>query len=156
MAALLVFAACGDRRSDIAVVYRGNVSVYRPLVHVRLDSGSRAREVVPAFPSAAHPLPVPTHGELPFTVVVVATGGDTLARYSAPPVRLAERTAYQLGIVIGSQRPAANRCTGVWGAAAVASGGARGRTIGATSAAESLFVSVSASDRRAEPPRCDD
>jgi hypothetical protein len=146
---LLASTACADHGSDIAVVYRGDVAAYRSLVHVRLDSGERARVVTPTFPSATHPAPIATRGELPLLVALVAASGDTLARYSAPPIRLAPKTAYRIGVVVG-QRPPASRCNGAWAGAAIAPGS------GARAGSESLYVSVTTWDRTREQPRCDD
>ena len=156
-AALVVIGAagaCSDRGSAIAVVYRGDVSVYRPLIHVRLDRGASAREMPAAFPSAARFTAVPTHGELPFVVFVVTARGDTVARYAAAPIRLQARRSYQVNIAVGSQRPRSDRCTGSWSGSAVAP--TPSLTPDDAPGAESLFVSVSASDRQAAPPRCDD
>lgn len=150
----LAVSACSDRGSAIAVVYRGEISVYRPLIHVRLDSGAAAREMTAAFPSAARFTTVPTDGELPFVVVLVMARGDTVARYAAAPIQLRKQTSYQVNISIGSQRPRADRCTGSWAGSAIAP--TPSLTPGAAAGPESLFVSVSASDRQAEPPRCDD
>ena len=144
-AALFMCAAiaCSDRRSELAVVYRGGAAAERGLVRVRIDSGSRSHVVTPAFPSAAHPERVRNSGVLPLEVWLLGSGGDTVARYSPPPIRLVARSAYTLGIVVG-QRPRASRCSGAWVGVSI-----RGR-------AESLFVSVTAAERTPEPPRCED
>lgn len=153
MLVLGVPAACADRGSELAVVYRGDIAAYRSMVQVRLGTGTRARVVTPAFPSAAHPEPVATHGELPVAVAVVTTAGDTMAHYSVPPLQLVPKTAYQLGIIIG-RRPAARRCDGSWVATALT------RPLGpardSASGAESLYVNVTIADRTKEAPRCDD
>lgn len=150
----LATGACGDRGSAIAVVYRGDVSGYRPLIRVRLGSGASAREMMPAFPSAARFITVPTEGELPLVVFLVTAGGDTVARYAGAPIRLQKQTSYQVNIAIGSQRPRSDRCTGSWIGRAIAP--TPSLTPSGLPGAESLFVSVSAADRQAEPPRCDD
>ncbi len=150
----LAAGACSDRGSAIAVVYRGDVSVYRPLIHVRLGSGASARETAAAFPSAARFTAVPTDGELPLMVVLVAPSGDTVARYSGAPIQLREQTSYQVNVSVGTERPRSDRCTGSWIGSAIATPPTL--TPGGASGAESLFVSVSAADRQAEPPRCDD
>lgn len=153
IALLSITTACADRGSDIAVVYRGDIAAYRSLVRVQLDSGSRARTVTPAFPSAAHPERVATRAPLPVAVLVLTSAGDTSGRYVAPPLRLAPKTSYQLGVVIG-QRPAASKCNGAWAGTALARplGGDRAPT----PVAESLFVSVTANERGKDPPRCDE
>lgn len=150
----LAAGACSDRGSAIAVVYRGDVSVYRPLIHVRLGSGANTRDIPAAFPSAARFTAVPTDGDLPLLVFLVAPAGDTVARYSGAPIRLREQTSYQVNVSIGSQRPPSDRCTGSWAGSAILP--TVSLTPGGAAGAESLFVSVSASDRQAEPPRCDD
>jgi len=150
----LAVSACSDRGSALAVVYRGNVSVYRPLIRVQLDSGAGAREMTAAFPSAARFVAVRTDGEMPFVVVLVTAAGDTVARYAAPPIRLRRQTSYQLNISIGAQRPRSDPCTGSWAGSQIAA--TPRLTPGVATGAESLFVSVSAFDRQAEPPRCDD
>ena len=156
MALVLTLAAgaCSDRGSAIAVVYRGDVSVYRPLIHVRLGSGAGTREMAAAFPSAARFTAVPTDGDLPLVVVLVASAGDTIARYTGAPIRLRKQTSYQVNVSVGSQRPRSDRCTGSWVGSAIAA--PPSLTPGGAPGAESLFVSVSAFDRQAEPPRCDD
>ena len=153
MAASLAAAiACGGGNSELTVAYRGDVAAHRLLVRVQLDTGAGARVVTPAFPSAARPASVGTRGALPIAVSVVTATGDTAARYLTA-LQLARKTAYQLGIVIG-RRPAASSCNGVWIATPFAfpldasnGGGAR---------AESLYVSVTITDRAKELPRCDD
>lgn len=143
-AAMLACAsACADRRSELAVVYRGDAAAERGRVRVRIDSGSRAKVVVPAFPSAAHPEPVSNRGTLPIGVALLSTAGDTIARRELPAIGLAPRMTYTVGVGVG-RRPAASRCNGAWVAAAIA-----GR-------ADSLFASVTTIERAKEPPRCDD
>jgi hypothetical protein len=146
-------AACTDRGSDLAVVYRGDVAAYRPLVHVQLDTGSRARVVTPAFPSSASPTEVASRGELPVVVAFITSSGDTAARYTVPPLALAPRTSYQVGIVIG-RRPAASRCNGAWLGTPVTRRLAA--SADSTVAADSMFVSVTVNRRAKEPPRCDE
>ena len=153
VAVLSITTGCADRSSDIAVVYRGDIAAYRSLVRVQLDSGSRARTVTPAFPSAAHPERVARGGPLPVSVLVLTPTGDTAARYVAPPLLLAPKTSYRVGVVIG-QRPPERNCDGVWTATRF------NRPLSGTGApisiAESLFVSVTANERGKEPPRCDE
>lgn len=150
----LAAGACSDRGSAIAVVYRGDVSGYRPLIHVRLGGGAGAREMTAAFPSAARFTAVPTDGDLPLVVFLIASGGDTVARYTGAPIRLRKRTSYQVNVSVGSERPRSDRCTGSWVSSIIAA--PPSLTAGGAPSAESLFVSVSAFDRQAEPPRCDD
>lgn len=138
-------AACADRGSDIAVVYRGDASAWRSRVRVTLDSGGRARVVVPSFPSAAKPDPVATHGTLPMTVALLGAADDTIARLAPPPLALAPKTSYGVNVVVSTHRPAQTACSGQWSASAVA-----------PPVAESLFVSVTAGARGAPAPRCDD
>lgn len=154
LVATLGASGCGARGSTIAVVYRGDVSGYQPFVHARLGNGEQARDVRAAFPSAARVTAVPTHGELPVTVFVLTAAGDSAASFAVPPVQLAARTSYQLNIVIGSHRPIATRCTGAWAGSAFTRGAPQ--PADKPLAAESLFVSLTASPRNAEPPRCDD
>lgn len=136
-------SACADRRSELSVVYRGDIAAERALVRVWIDSGARARAVVPAFPSAAHPEPIPTRGTLPIGVALLSPPGDTIARYAPPAIAVAPRMAYSVGVVVG-RRPAASPCNGAWAGTAIA-----GR-------ADSLFVSVTPTELGKAPPRCDD
>jgi hypothetical protein len=153
IAALFLTAiACGGGSSDLTVAYRGDTAANRVLVHVQLDTGARARLVTPAFPSAARPEPVATRGALPIDVAVVTATGDTAARY-VTVLHLTPRTAYQLGIVIG-RRPAASSCNGVWFATPLAA--PLGEANPGATRAESLYVSVTITDRAKELPRCDD
>ena len=151
LAAAVAAAACSDRGSDLAVIYRGDASAYRTLVHVRLDTGARARDVTPSFPSGAHPDPVPTEGVLPVTVSFLIAPGDTAARLAVPPLRLAPRTSYRVDVVVAARRPESSRCTGPWAATAIAP-----RHGSAASGADSLYVSVAQTDRRGEQPHCED
>jgi hypothetical protein len=144
--------ACTDRGSDITIAYRGDVAAYRPLVHVRYDiedgarrSGDTARVVVPDFPSAARPRPIASHGTMRAVVTAATAPGAPLARYSPPPIQLATKTSYLVNIIISPRHPAETRCSGRWVATPIAS-----------SAGESLYVSVVLAERAAEPPRCDD
>lgn len=145
LAAIVSAAACAERGSDIAVVYRGDVSAWRTRLRVTLDSGRRARVVVPSFPSAATPEPVATHGTLPIAVALLGEGGDTIARLARQPLALAPKTSYGVNVVVSARRPAQTRCSGEWSASAVA-----------PAIAESLYVSVTTGVRGAPPPRCDD
>lgn len=138
-------AGCGERGSDIAVVYRGDASMWRTRVRVTLDSGRRARVVVPSFPSAAKPEPVATSGTLPVVVALLRADGDTVARLAAAPLVLAPKTSYGVNVVVSAHRPAQTACSGAWSASAVA-----------PPVAESLYVSVTAGVRGAPAPRCDD
>ncbi len=148
----MMATACADHGSDLAIVYRGDVASYRALVHVRIDTGARARDVTPSFPSAAHPAPVPTEGMLPLTIALVTTAGDTAARYSPPALQLAPHTSYRTDIVVAATRPDSGRCTGPWTATAITP-----RSAGSPAfTAESLYVSIAKSDRRSEQPHCED
>lgn len=144
-AAAVSATACAERGSDIAVVYRGDVSTWRSRLRVTLGSGARARVVVPAFPSAVKADAVPTHGVLPIAVAVLGGTGDTVARLSAPRLTLAPKTSYGVNVVVSEHRPAQTRCSGEWNAAAVA-----------PPAAESLYVSVTTGARGAAAANCDD
>jgi len=143
--AALSIAACANRGSDIVVVYRGDISTWRPRVRVTLDSGSQARVIVPSFPSAAKAEPVASHGALPVAVALLGASGETIAQLTAPPLALAPGTSYGVNVVVGAQRPAQTACSGEWSATAVA-----------PPAAESLYVSVTSGARGAAAPRCDD
>ena len=145
-------AGCADRSSELSVVYRGDIAAYRTLVHVRLDTGTKARDVTPEFPSAAHLEKVATKGALPIGVSVLTPAGDTAARHTLAPLQLTPNTAYRLAIVIG-RRPAAGRCDGAWVATPLAR--PLGEAPDSLARAESLYVSVSLANRT-KPPRCDD
>jgi hypothetical protein len=138
-------AACaGDGGSDITVAYRGDIAAYRELVRVRIDANHEGRVVIPDFPSAAAPKPIATSGAMQ-VVVSVKTAGDTvLARDSLPPIELAPRTSYGMNVVLSTRRPPQTRCSGAWRATPLAS-----------SATDSLYVSLTA-EPRGSAPRCDD
>ena len=144
-AAILAFlvTGCTDRGSELTIVYRGGPAAERAMVRVRVGSGDGARVVTASFPSAARPERVSTSGELPIEVALLAANGDTIAGQSLPPIRLAPQTAYAVGVAVG-RRPTASRCDGPWAGSAIA-----GR-------ADSLYVSVTATTRAKEQPRCDE
>ena len=144
-AAAMSAAGCADRGSDIVVVYRGNVSSWRSRLRVTIDTGKRARVIVPSFPSAAKAVPVAAHGSLPVHVALLGAGGDTAARLTAPALALAPRTSYGVNIAVSAVRPAQTHCSGEWSATAVL-----------PPATESLYVSITIGARGAPPARCDD
>ena len=152
LALLATTMACADRGSDITTAYRGDIAAYRQLVRVRYEiaNGGRGvvdstREVIPDFPSAAHPRPIATSGTLRTTVTARTSPDAPLARYLAPPLELAPKTSYQVNIIISPRHPVESRCSGKWVATPIAS-----------ATGESLYVSVLSAPRGVEPPRCDD
>ena len=144
VAGALGSGCAGDRGSDIAVAYRGDIAAYRQLVRVRIDADHQGRVVIPDFPSAAKPVPIATSGEMQ-VVVSVKTGTDSLlARDSLPPVALAPRTSYGVNVVLSTRRPPQTPCSGAWRATPLAS-----------SATDSLYVSLTV-DPRGNPLLCFD
>jgi len=146
----VALGACGGQSSDITIAYRGDVAAVRQLVRVTLDTGARARTVTPAFPSAAHPEPIATRGALPIRVVLLS-GIDTIARYSAPPLSLEPNTSYVVSVIVSLRRPVETPCTGRWSATPIVPKGAPSRdpTTG------SLYVSI-AQHARGEQPDCEE
>jgi hypothetical protein len=152
MLAAATLGGCTGRGSDITVAYRGDVAAYRQLVRVQLDSGSRARTVTPSFPSAARAEAIATRGLLPITVVMVSAG-DTIARYSPPPLSLTPGTSYVVSILVSARAPVETRCTGRWAATPIVP---RGAVAGDSASAGSLYVSITSGPRGAPGPDCDD
>ena len=149
IAAIASLGDCAGRRSDVTIAYRGDVAAFRQLVRVQLDTGSRARTVTPAFPSAARPERVGTSGSLPIRVMMLS-GSDTIARYSAPPIALRANTSYVVSIIVSARAPLETRCTGRWAATPIVPAGAAPGVSAAASG--SLYVSI-ASGARGAPRR---
>lgn len=147
----LTLGGCAGRSSDIAVAYRGDIAAYRQLVRVQLDTGSRARTVTPAFPSAAHPEPIGSSGALPITVTMLSAG-DTIARYSAPALTLEPNTSYVVGIVVSVRAPKETRCTGRWAGTPIVP---RGATAADSATAGSLYVSITSGPRGGTGEDCE-
>jgi hypothetical protein len=143
---------CADHASDISIAYRGDVAAFRQLVRVQLDTGTRARTLTPAFPSAAHPVPIGTRGVLPL-VVVMLSGGHTIARYSPPALSLAPNTSYVVSVIVSARAPVETRCTGHWAATPIVPKGATPGDSVAT--AGSLYVSITQHARGEQPPDCE-
>ncbi|MFL5560481.1 MAG: hypothetical protein ACJ79K_03315 [Gemmatimonadaceae bacterium] len=152
LALVVAMGGCAGRSSEITIAYRGDVAAYRQLVRVKLDTGSRARVVVPAFPSAAQPEPIGSSGTLPLSVMLLS-GADTIARYTAPPLALAPDMSYVLSIVVSARAPTETRCTGPWAATPIVPRGADPRD--STATAGSLYVSIFRGDRGAPTANCD-
>ena len=150
--AVVALGACGGRSSDITIAYRGDVAAFRQLVRVTLDTGARARTVTPAFPSAARAEPVRSSGTLPISVVMLS-GGDTIARYSAPPLSLEPNTSYVVSVIVSVRSPRETRCTGRWAATPIVP---KGATAGDSASRGSLYVSVTGGRRGGPAPDCDD
>jgi hypothetical protein len=150
---LMVLAACAARSSDITIAYRGDVAAYRQLVRVQLDTGRRARTVVPSFPSAARAEPIGSSGTLPVTVLMTS-GADTIARYVAAPLALAPGVSYVVSIMVSARAPSGTRCTGPWAATPIVPRGARAGDSSATAGA--LYVSIVRSERDAPVADCDE
>lgn len=145
VAALASGAACfGDSSSDITVAYRGDIASYRELVRVRVDAAQKGRVVVPAFPSAAKPEPIPTKGAMQVVVTMKRADGRLLARDSLPTIELAPRSSYGVNVIVSARRPGETRCTDTWHATPIAA-----------PAVESLYVSITTAPR-GNPPSCDD
>jgi hypothetical protein len=141
---MIALGGCGSRESDITIAYRGDVSAYRPLVHVRYTTRDGHHVVVAPFPSAARAEPVATSGTLELVVTVQRDSGPLLARDSLAPRPLTPRMSYGVNVAVSARRPPASRCSGDWRATPLP-----------PPARESLYVSVTAYER-GNPPRCDD
>ena len=152
MGVTIALGACSVRSSDITIAYRGDVAAFRQLVRVQLDTGARARTVTPAFPSAARAEPIETAGALPISVILLS-GADTIARYSAPPLSLQPNTSYIVSVIVSSRTPVETRCTGRWAATPIIP---KAATAGDSAArAGSLYVSITSGPRGAPVPDCD-